>query len=108
MFNLIGDGKPLACCNPDGSAPAVLPKECLKITTPKDDPDSKNRCYSTQRGSDTADIGCSIKPVRKVCIGVVHSIFRIKNSTFQNTERIFDLNAFFVPSIVNFTHQRYI
>lgn len=63
-----GDGKPLTCCNPDGSAPTVLPKGCLKITTPKDDPDSKNRCLSTQRGSDTADIGCQIKPVRKVCI----------------------------------------
>ncbi|XP_022162140.1 peroxidase-like [Myzus persicae] len=59
------DGSPIVCCNTDGSTPENLPRDCLQITIPKDDPGySKKRCLSSQRATDTADLGCHIKPVR--------------------------------------------
>lgn len=61
------DGNPIVCCNPDGSTPDILPQDCLQITIPKDENGySKKRCLSSQRASDTADLGCHIKPVRQV------------------------------------------
>jgi len=61
------DGNPIVCCNPDDSTPEILPPDCLQITIPKDEPGySKNRCLSSQRAADTADLGCNIKPVRQV------------------------------------------
>ncbi|XP_015374037.1 PREDICTED: peroxidase-like [Diuraphis noxia] len=60
------DGNPILCCNPDGSTPEILPQDCLQITIPKDENGySKKRCLSSQRATDTADLGCNIKPVRQ-------------------------------------------
>ncbi|VVC25042.1 Hypothetical protein CINCED_3A001808 [Cinara cedri] len=54
------------CCNSDGSTPKNLPKDCLQITIPRDDPAAgKKRCFSSPRAADTSDLGCSIKPVRQ-------------------------------------------
>lgn len=61
----LDDGSPLECCNSDGTTPENLPKLCLNITIPEDDPGSKKRCISVARTADTADLGCSIKPIRQ-------------------------------------------
>ncbi|XP_060870138.1 peroxidase-like [Metopolophium dirhodum] len=63
------NGGKLECCNPDGTTPKFLPKGCLPITIPQDDPGSKKRCMSIPRSADTSDIGCQIQPVRQL-IGV--------------------------------------
>lgn len=70
---LSGNGGKLECCNPDGTTPRFLPKGCLPITIPQDDPGSKKRCLSIPRSADTSDIGCQIKPVRPL-IGVTSFI----------------------------------
>jgi len=57
---------PVKCCNDDGSTPEILPKECLQIRIPYDEPESKYRCLSIPRSLDTSDKGCNIKPVRQV------------------------------------------
>lgn len=46
-FSSIGNGSPLACCNPDGSTPDILPKGCLSIKNPQNDlaKNSKNRFF---------------------------------------------------------------
>jgi len=59
----------LKCCNEDGSALDILPKECLKIKISDDnEPHSKHRCLSVPRALDTSDRGCNIKPVRQVSV----------------------------------------
>uniref|UniRef100_A0A2S2QM46 Peroxidase n=1 Tax=Sipha flava TaxID=143950 RepID=A0A2S2QM46_9HEMI len=60
------NGSKLECCRPDGTSLQTLPKNCLPIKTPNDDPGSKNRCFTAPRTLDTADRGCNIKPVRQV------------------------------------------
>lgn len=60
------NGSAIECCQPDGTSLQIRPKKCLPITTPHDDPDSKNRCFTATRTLDTADQGCNIKPVRQV------------------------------------------
>ncbi|XP_060871134.1 peroxidase-like isoform X1 [Metopolophium dirhodum] len=57
---------PVKCCNEDGSTPEILPKECLQIRIPHDEPESKYRCLSIPRSLDTSDKGCDIKPVRQI------------------------------------------
>ncbi|XP_026813543.1 peroxidase-like [Rhopalosiphum maidis] len=61
----LDDSSPLECCNPDGTTPENLPKQCLNITIPEDDSGSKKRCLSIARTADTSDLGCAIKPVRQ-------------------------------------------
>lgn len=68
IFFKIGNGQEVQCCNADGSTPNNLPKECLQIRIPRDDPGSKKRCLSVPRAADTSDLGCQIKPVRQVSI----------------------------------------
>lgn len=61
-----GNGNTLECCNPDGSTLKNMPKECLAIKVPPNDPFPKKRCLSTPRSADTNDKGCDIQPVRQV------------------------------------------
>jgi len=69
LYNLIkGPHGPVKCCNDDGSTPDILPKECLQIRIPHDEPQSKYRCLSIPRSLDTSDKGCDIKPVRQVSV----------------------------------------
>lgn len=60
------NGSTLECCKPDGTSLEILPKRCLPIITPHDDPGSKSQCFTVPATLDTADRGCNIKPVRQV------------------------------------------
>lgn len=75
MGHIKGNGGKLECCNPDGSTPTFLPKGCLPITIPQNDPGSKKRCFSAPRAADTSDIGCQIQPVRQVSMNY-NTIFK--------------------------------
>ncbi|XP_022170134.1 peroxidase-like isoform X2 [Myzus persicae] len=61
-----GSYGPVKCCNDDGSTLEILPKECLQIRIPHDEPESKYRCLSVPRSLDTSDKGCNMKPVRQI------------------------------------------
>ncbi|CAI6350006.1 unnamed protein product [Macrosiphum euphorbiae] len=66
LLKKTGPHGPVKCCNDDGSTPDILPKECLQIRIPNDEPQSKYRCLSVPRSLDTSDKGCNIKPVRQI------------------------------------------
>jgi len=76
MCRIVVNGGKLECCNPDGTTPKFLPKGCLPITIPQDDPGSKKRCLSIPRSADTSDIGCQIQPVRQVSIMIYNTILK--------------------------------